>query len=105
MKNTTSMTKNMTPAIIFGNYGWNFVFVDTKAQTWLQSEDATKVWLKKNGITPAEFTNYVWSEYNYMKDSGVKCGLMSYFTKDDEKIYNFAKTIDVNKFYNEAFNF
>lgn len=105
MNNTKTYNKNMTASIIFGDYGWNFVFVDTKNKSWYKDETATMAWLNRNGISTAEFCNTCWNEYYNMKDSGLKCGLISYFTKDDEKIYNLAQNLDVNALYSEIFDF
>ena len=102
---TTKYNKNMIPCIIFGEYGWNFIFVDTKNNKYIKDEDVTKAWLKRNSITLYEFTNSCWNEYEYMKDRGVEYGLVSYFTKDDSKVFNYAKDIDVEESYNEVFNF
>ena len=101
---TTKFNKNMIPCIIFGEYGWNFIFVDTKNDTFVKDEDLTMDWLDENLITPYEFRNYCWDEYRCMKDNEVKNGLISYFTKDDITVHNYAKTIDVKKSYSEALN-
>ena len=101
---TTKYNKNMIPCIIFGEYGWNFIFVDTKNDTFVKDEDATKAWLKRNAISDSEFRNYCWDEYRSLKDSGIEYGLISYFTKDDAAVYNYANTIDVKKSYSEALN-
>ena len=34
-----------------------------------------------------------------------ECGLISYFTKDDAKVFNYAQGIDVGESYKEIFNF
>lgn len=101
----TKYNKNMIPCIIFGEYGWNFIFVDTKNNTCVKDEDVTKFWLKRNSISVSEFTNHCWNEYDSMKEHGIECGLISYFTKDDAKVYNYANGIDVVNSYNNIFNF
>ena len=75
---TSKYNKNMILCIIFGEYGWNFIFVDTKNNKCVKSEEATTAWLNRNNITAHEFTNHCWNEYNCMKDNGVTCGLISY---------------------------
>ena len=102
---TTKYNKNMIPCIIFGEYGWNFIFVDTKNNKYIKDEAVTMAWLKRNGITICEFTRSCWNEYEYMKEHGVECGIISYFTKDDAKVYNYAQSIDVEESYKEIFNF
>ena len=102
---TTKYNKNMIPCIIFGEYGWNFIFVDTKNNKCIKDEDITKIWLNRNHITEYEFTNSCWNEYDDMRDGGVECGLISYFTKDDAKVFNYAQGIDVEEIYKEIFNF
>ena len=105
ISNTTKYNKNMIPCIIFGEYGWNFIFVDTKNNKYIKDEDVTMAWLKRNGITICEFTRSCWNEYEYMKDNGVECGIIPYFTKDDAKVFNYAEGIDVEESYKEIFNF
>lgn len=102
---TSKYNKNMIPCIIFGQYGWNFIFVDTKNNTYVKDEDVTKCWLKRNNISVFEFTNHCWNEYDSMKEHGIECGLISYFTKDDIKTFNYTKNIDVSNSYNNIFNF
>ena len=102
---TTKYNKNMIPCIIFGEYGWNFIFVDTKNNQCVKSEEATTAWMNRNNITGHEFINHVWIEYDYMKDNGVTCGLISYFDKDDSTVFNYSKSIDVTNSYNNIFNF
>ena len=102
---TTKYNKNMIPCIIFGEYGWNFIFVDTKNNQCVKSEDVTIAWLKRNNITAYEFTNHVWNEYDSMKDHCVTCGLISYFDKDDATVFNYSNNIDVTNSYNNIFNF
>lgn len=100
---TTKYNKNMVPCIIFGDWGWNFIFVDTKNNQCVRSEKATIAWLKRNKITAGEFTRHAWNMYDTMKDSGMTCGLISYFEKDDDTVYNYSKTIDVEESYNDIF--
>ena len=38
MNKTTKMNKNMLAAIIFGKYGWNFIFVNPKTKEYFKSE-------------------------------------------------------------------
>lgn len=102
---TTKYNKNMIPCIIFGEYGWNFIFVDTKNNKCIKDEAVAMAWLKRNGITICEFTRSCWNEYEYMKDYGVEYGLVPYFTKDDTKVFNYAEGIDVEESYKEIFNF
>lgn len=101
---TNNYNKNMIPCIFFGEYGWNFIFVDITNNTCVKSEDITKSWLKSNNISESEFTQHCWNEYESMKDCGVDCVLISYFSADDETVYNFAKTIDVAASYIDVFN-
>lgn len=105
MNKTTIYLTSMIPCIIFGKYGWNFIFVDTKNNKYARSEDETKAWLLRNNIKPDEFVSNCWAEYNSMKDAEIEYGLISYFTKDDEKIYNYAKTLDVKSEYEKVFDF
>ena len=42
---TSKYNKNMIPCIIFGEYGWNFIFVDTKNNQCIKDEDVTMAWL------------------------------------------------------------
>lgn len=102
---TTKFNSNMIPCVIFGEFGWNFIFVDTNTNKCVKNEDITKSWLNNNNISESEFTQHCWNEYYSMKEYGVEFGLLSYFSKDDEKVYNFAKTIDVVESYNTIFNF
>ena len=101
---TTKFNKNMIPCIIFGDFGWNFIFVDTKNDKFIKDEDVTKAWLKRNAISEYDFSDYCWDEYRCMKDNGVKCGLLSYFTKDDATVFKYAKTINLEESYSEALN-
>jgi len=102
---TTKYNKNMIPCIIFGEYGWNFIFVDTKNNQCVKSEEATIAWLKRNNITVYEFISHCWNEYDCMKGFCVTCGLISYFDKDDSTVFNYSKSIDVTNSYNNIFNF
>ena len=102
---TTKYNKNMIPCIIFGEYGWNFIFVDTKNNKYIKDEAVTIAWLKRNGITICEFTRNCWHVYEYMKDGGMNFGLISYFIKDAPKVYNYTLNVDVEESYNEIFNF
>lgn len=105
MNNTTKMNNKMIAAILFGEFGWNFVFVNPKTKEYCKNESATIAWLNKNGINVGDFTNHCWNMYDMCKRGGINCGLVSFFDKDDETIYNLTHSIDVNKFYDEAFNF
>lgn len=102
---TTKFNSNMIPCVIFGEFGWNFIFVDTKTNQCVKSEDITKSWLNSNNISESEFTQRCWNEYESMKDCGVDCCLISFFSADDETVYNFAKTIDIVESYKNIFNF
>ena len=106
MKKITKLnTKNMIAAIIFGEYGWNFIFVNPKTNEYYKGEQGTKVWLTKKGISLHDFSEHCWSLYYMCKNNGIECGMVSYFNKDDESIYNMSKSIDVNKAYDEVFDF
>lgn len=105
MTKTTKMNKNMLAAIIFGEYGWNFIFVNPKTKEYLKSETVTKAWLNKQGISINDFTAHCWDLYNMCKNHGIESGLVCFFDKDDEAIYKLSKTIDVKKFYDEVFDF
>ena len=102
---TAKYNKNMIPCIIFGEYGWNFIFVDTKNNKCVKSEEATTAWMNRNNITANEFSAHIWSEYNNMKEMNVECGMFAYFTKDDEKVYNYSQSINVADSYIDIFNF
>lgn len=102
---TSKYNKNMIPCIIFGEYGWNFIFIDTKNNQCVKDEATTIAWMKRNNINAYEFRTHIWSEYNNMKEWNVECGMFSYFTKDDEKVFNYTKTINVSDSYNNIFNF
>jgi hypothetical protein len=90
---TNNYNDQMIPAIIFGEGGFVFVFLDTTNGMCVKSEDVTVEWLTKNDIAVDEFVRHCTSEYEAMKDMGVEKGIISYFSKDDEAIYNFSKTI------------
>ena len=106
MNKTTKLnTKTMIPTIIFGEYGWNFVFVDTKNKEWFKGEQATKVWLAKKGISLNDFSANCWNLYSECKEAGIECGMVSYFDDDDEEIFKLSKSVDVKKMYEEVFNF
>ena len=105
MNKTTKMNKNMISAIIFGKYGWNFIFVNPNTKEYLKSEDSTKAWLNKQGISINDFSARCWDLYNMCKNHGIESGMVSFFDKDDEDIYNFTKSIDVKKVYEEVFDF
>lgn len=105
MNKTTKMNNNMTGAILFGEFGWNFVFVNPNTKEYYKNESTTKAWLNNNGISIGDFTNHCWNMYDMCKRNGINCGLVSFFDKDDEAIYNLSKSIDINKFYDEAFDF
>ena len=98
-------TKNMIATIIFGEYGWNFIFVNPKTNEYFKGEKATKVWLTKKGISLNNFSAHCWNMYNICKNNGIECGMVSYFEKDDEAIYNLTKSIDVKQTYEEVFDF
>jgi hypothetical protein len=95
----------MVPSIIFGQYGWNFIFVDPTSKEFVKDEDITKNWLKREKISETEFVNTCWNEYYSLKDAGVKCGLISYSTSDDEKIFNLSQQLDLNETYEKVFDF
>lgn len=105
MNKTTKMNENMLPAILFGEFGWNFLFVNPKTKEYLKSEIATKAWLNNQRFSITAFTNRCWDFYNMCKNHGIECGIVCFFVKDDEAIYKLSKTIDVKKFYDEAFDF
>lgn len=105
MNKTTKMNKNMLPAIIFGEYGWNFIFVNPKTKEYFKSEVSTKAWLNKQGISINDFITRCWDLYNMCKNHEIESGMVSFFDKDDEAIYNLTHSIDVKKVYEEVFNF
>ena len=105
MNKTTKMNKNMIPAIIYGEYGWNFIFVNPKTKEYFKSEVSTKAWLNKQGISINDFSARCWDLYDMCKNHGIECGMVCFFVKDDEAIYNLTKTIDVKKFYEQVFDF
>lgn len=98
-------TKNMIATIIFGEYGWNFIFVNPKTNEYFKGEQATKVWLTKKGISLNDFSAHCWDLYSECKESGIEFGMMSYFEKDDEAIFSLSKFIDVKQAYSDVFNF
>ena len=104
MNITTTYNSNMIPCIIFGENGFGFIFVDTAKNECIKSEDATIEWLTENNIAIDEYVKHCVNECNAMKDVGVTHGLISYFSKDDETIYNFSKTINVAESFKKIFN-
>ena len=98
-------TKNMIATIIFGKYGWNFIFVNPKTNEYFKSEQATKVWLTKKGISLNDFSAHCWDLYNECKEAGIEYGMVSYFDDDDEEIFKLSKSIDVKQAYEEVFDF
>ena len=105
MNQTTKFNKNMIATIIFGEYGWTFIFVNPKTKEYFKGEQATKVWLTKKGISINDFTSHCWEMYDMCKSNGIECGMFSYFDDDDVAIYNWSKSIDVKQTYEEVFNF
>lgn len=105
MNKTTKMNKNMIATIIFGKYGWNFIFVNPKTKEYYKSEQATKILITKKGISLNDFSAHCWELYNMCKNHGIECGMISYFEKDDEAVYNFTESIDVKQAYDEVFDF
>ena len=99
MNKTTKMNKNMIPAIIFGEYGWNFLFVNPKTKEYFKSESATKAWLKGQNISVDSFTVKCWEIYDMFKVDGIEYGLVCFFAKDDKVISKLNHSIDVEKFY------
>ena len=99
MNITTTYNNNMIPCISFDENSFSFIFVDTKNNTGIKSVDATVEWLTENNIEFDEFAKHCVSEYNSMKDMNVEQGMISYFSKDDETIFNFSKTINVADSY------
>ena len=93
MNNTTTYNSNMIPCISFDENSFSFIFVDTKNNTGIKSVDATVEWLTENNIEFDEFSKHCVTEYNFMKDMNVEKGIISYFSKDDETIHNFCKTL------------
>lgn len=81
------------------------MFVNPNTNEYYKNESDTKSWLNKNGISIGDFTNNCWKIYDMCKRRGINCGLVSFFDEDDETIYNLTHSIDVNKFYDEAFDF
>lgn len=103
MNITTQYSSNMIPCIIFGEYGFAFIFVDTAKNECIKSEDVTVEWLNKNNIAIDEYVKHCLNECNAMKDMGMTHGIISYFSKDDETIYNYSKQIDVAAIFAEIF--
>ena len=97
MTKTTKLNKNMIAAIIFGEYGWNFIFVNPKTQEYFMGEQATNVWLNKKGISLNDFSAHCWGIYNMCKNHGIECGMVSYFESDDEAIYNFPSPLTLSR--------
>ena len=105
LNKTDKMNKNMIATIIFGEYGWNFIFVNPKTKEYFKGEQATKVWLNKKGISVDDFIGHCWEMYDMCKNHGIECGMVCYFVRDDEAIYNLSKSIDVKQTYGEVFDF
>ena len=105
LNKTTKLNKNMIATIIFGKYGWNFIFVNPKNKEYFKGEQATKVWLNKKGISINDFTSHCWDLYSECKEAGIECGMLSYFDDDDVAIYNLSKSVDVKQTYKDVFNF
>ena len=95
MNNTNTYNSNMIPCIIFGEGGFVFVFLDTTNGMCIKSEDVTVDWLIENNIAIDEFVKHCTTEYDSMRDRNVEKGIIAYFSKDDEIIYNYSKTIDL----------
>jgi len=87
----------MIPCIYKGNGYWTFIFVDVKNNTFIKSEAATNAWLKRMNISQGEFTDKCWNVYDMLKDADIKRALVSFFTKDDAKVYNYAANIDLEE--------
>ena len=94
---TNKFNKNMIPCIYKGSCYWNFIFVDMKNNTFFKSESATIAWLKRMNISQGEFTDKCWNTYDMLKDADVERALVSFFIKDDAKIYNYAANIDLEE--------
>ena len=94
---TNKLNKNMIPCIYKGSCYWNFIFVDMKNNTFLKYESATIAWLKRMNISQGEFTDKCWNTYDMLKDADVERALVSFFIKDDAKIYNYAANIDLEE--------
>lgn len=105
LEHTENYNKSMVASIIFGNMGWNFIFVDPKSKNFIKSEDVTKSWLKRKGISEMEFVGTCWNEYYSMKDAGIEYGLISYSSSDDEKIFNLSQQLDMKETYGKVFDF
>ena len=100
---TTQYNSNMIPCIIFSEHGFSFIFVDTAKNECVKSDDVTLDWLTENNIAIDEYVKHCVNECNAMKDVGVKNGIVSYFSKDDETIYNYSKTINVAESFKAIF--
>lgn len=100
---TNTYSSDMIPAIIFDEYGFAFIFVDTAKNECIKSEDVTVEWLDENNIEIDEYVKHCVNECNAMKDMGVTHGIVSYFSKDDETIFNFSKTINVAESFKKIF--
>ena len=95
MNNTNTYNDNMIPCIIFGEVGFVFVFLNTTNGMCIKSEDVTIEWLTKNNIAADEFVMHCVTELEAMKDRNVEKGIIAYFSKDDEIIYNYSKTMNL----------
>lgn len=93
--NNNTYNDNMIPCIIFGKGGFVFVFVDTTNCMCIKSEDVTIEWLSENNIAADEFVMHCVTEYENMKDRNIEKGIIAYFSKDDEIIYNYSKSINL----------
>lgn len=105
LNKTNKLNKNMIAAILFGEYGWTFIFVNPKTKEYFRGEQATKIWLTKKGISLNDFSSHCWFMYDMCKNHGIEYGLVCYYVKDDEVIYNLSKSIDVKQTYEEVFDF
>lgn len=94
---TNKFNKNMIPCIYKGSCYWTFIFVDMKNNTFFKSEAATIAWLKRMNISQGEFTDKCWDTYDMLKDAEIEHALVSFFTKDDAKVYNYAANIDLKE--------
>jgi hypothetical protein len=92
----------MIPAIIFDEFEPVFIFVDPTTNTCCKNNYATIEWLEKNNIEIDELKRRYYAELDAL-DNDFEYGIISYFAKDDENIYNFSKTIDVADTYEKIF--
>ena len=92
----------MIPAIIFDEFEPVFIFVDPNTNTCCKNNYATIEWLDKNNIEIDELNRRYYAECEAI-DQDVEYGIFAYFSKDDEKIDNFSKQIDVADAYDEIF--